>query len=291
MRHLKSFHVFHVAAEYLSYSDAAKKLNITHGAVSKQIKTLERYLNQALFYKQGRNVRLTAEGELLKTYTAQAFDALETGVGKLQQVSSQCLEVSCEPTLTMRWLMPRLSDFHAQSGGDVRLSTAGGPVMLGSNGLSMAIRRDDFEISQDYKKTHLVEEWVGPVFSPDYWQKVQSDHGQIKLLHSETRPHAWRLWADRANLSHFMENTHQSFAHFYFCIQAAVDGLGAAMGSYPLVMDDIQRGNLVAPFGFAPSGHDYVLLSQNQPINELEQQFAGWLIEQITLCVPNGLSR
>ena len=66
MRHLKAFHVFHVAASSASFTQAASKLNITHGAVSKQIKVLESYLSQPLFYKQGRKVYLTQEGELLK---------------------------------------------------------------------------------------------------------------------------------------------------------------------------------------------------------------------------------
>ncbi|UYI48741.1 LysR family transcriptional regulator [Vibrio parahaemolyticus] len=286
MRHLKSFHVFHVAASSSSFSEAAKKLNITHGAVSKQIKVLESYLEQPLFYKQGRNVFLTKEGEILKGYTQQAFQALENGVGKLQHQKHQYLEVSCEPTLTMRWLMPRLSDFNEECGADVRLSTAGGPVALGSTGLSMAIRRDDFEPLHEYPKTVLVEEWVGPVFSPGYWQQVKQDLSVVKLLHSQTRPDAWHEWSVSAEYPELQENAQQTFAHFYFCIQAAVDGLGAALGSYPLVMDDLKRGNLIAPFGFVLSGHDYVLLSQDKALTKLESQFMSWLQEQMAECVP-----
>ncbi|MGP8308879.1 LysR family transcriptional regulator [Vibrio sp. YIC-376] len=287
MRHLKSFHIFHVAASSSSFSEAANKLNITHGAVSKQIKVLESYLEQPLFYKQGRNVFLTKEGEMLKGYTQQAFQALENGVSKLRQERHQYLEVSCEPTLTMRWLMPRLSAFNEGCEADVRLSTAGGPVTLGSTGLSMAIRRDDFEPLHDYPKTALAEEWVGPVFSPSYWKQVKQDLSTVKLLHSQTRPVAWQAWMMNAEHQEMSENAQQTFAHFYFCIQAAVDGLGAAMGSYPLVMDDLKRGNLIAPFGFILSGHDYVLLSQNKSLTELERKFVVWLQEQMTECVPS----
>lgn len=93
----------------------------------------------------------------------------------------------------MRWLMPRLSDFHMASGEDVRLSTAGGPVKLGVLGLSLAIRRDDFELPHDYKQVKLVDEWVGPVFSPEYWDQVKNDLSKVKLLHSQTRPQAWNV--------------------------------------------------------------------------------------------------
>ncbi|OYD23295.1 LysR family transcriptional regulator [Oceanimonas baumannii] len=286
MRHLRSFHIFHVAASSATYSEAADKLNITHGAVSKQIKVLEHYLSQPLFYKRGRHVFLTREGELLKTYTEQAFQTLESGVSKLLQQKHQCLEVSCEPTLTMRWLMPRLSGFNEGCDADIRLSTAGGPVTLGATGLSMAIRRDDFEQLHNYPKLSLVEEWVGPVVSPEYWQQVQANTGSIKLLHSQTRPRAWEQWLSGHPLLSLMQNPQQTFAHFYFCIQAAVDGLGAALGPYPLIMDDLKRGNLIAPFGFVPSGHDYVLLHQDKAPAELEQRFTRWLQAQMAQCVP-----
>ncbi|QLE84844.1 LysR family transcriptional regulator [Shewanella sp. Scap07] len=288
MRHLKAFHVFHVAASSSSYSETASKLNITHGAVSKQIKVLESYLSQPLFYRKGRNVYLTPEGELLKNYTEQAFQALDTGVSKLAQVKNQYLEISCEPTLTMRWLMPRLSDFYLESGTDVRLSTAGGPVTLGANGLSLAIRRDDFELPDNYTKTKLVDEWVGPVVSPEYWSLVKNNLDDVKLLHSQTRRQAWENWSSNYKDSFYLDNVQQTFAHFYFCLQAAVDGLGAAIGSYPLVADDLKRGNLVAPFGFVLSGHRYVLLSQDKSSDDLEQKFTQWLQHSLSQCVPTS---
>ncbi|KXO13966.1 D-serine dehydratase transcriptional activator [Moritella sp. JT01] len=307
MRHLKAFHIFHIAAVLESYSKAADKLCITHGAVSKQIKTLETHLAVNLFYREGRNVKLTPAGKLLSGYTEQAFNALEAGVQHVTQATHTHLEVSCEPTLTMRWLMPRLSDFYQDNvDADVRLSTAGGPVILGSNGLSLAIRRDDFPLLHDYQQTPLVEEWVGPVFSPEYWQQVQNDAGKLKLLHSQTRPQAWDNWLQGNAVSclqvqSLKVKSEQTFAHFYFCLQAVVDNLGAAIGSYPLVMDDLLRGNLVAPFGFKRSGHHYMLLSQGDTLlaqgntllgkdgqsDVLQQNFIDWLQLNLAACVPS----
>ncbi|PQJ67335.1 LysR family transcriptional regulator [Photobacterium angustum] len=287
MRHLKAFHVFDVSASCSSFSEAAQQLNITHGAVSKQIKTLETYLGVALFYKKGRNVFLTQEGEKLKVSTRQVFNVLENTVNELRQSRLHTLEVSCEPTLTMRWLMPRLSGFYESSGIDVRLSTAGGAVQLGTNGLSLAIRRDDFECHRDYYKTSLVEEWVGPVFSPDYWEKVKHDLGSITTIHSATRASAWQNWQQMSGTAtDFTHHSQQTFGHFYFCIQAAIDGLGAAMGSYPFVMDDIKRGVLVAPFGFVPSGCDYILMSDKANLVGEEKLFADWLVDNLSQAIP-----
>ena len=290
MKNLKAFHVFDVAADSPSFSKAAEKLCITHGAVSKQIKTLENSLSLNLFYRQGRNVRLTHEGELLRGYTTQAFQALNAGVQKLSQVKTNCIDVSCEPTLTMRWLMPRISNFYDNNPNtDVRLSTAGGPVILSSSGSSLAIRRDDFELIQDYRKVPLVDEWVGPVVSPEYWQRVKSDLSTIKLIHSGTRPKAWSNWSNISGDKSLLNNSYQTFAHFYFCFQAAVDGLGAAIGSYPLVVDDLKRGNLIAPFGFVLSGNSYILLGQESTSdNGLEKQFIGWMKNQLLQCVPTN---
>ncbi len=290
MRHLRAFHVFHIAATSASFTDAAAKLCITHGAVSKQIKQLEQYLNKCLFIRQGRRTYLSPDGEALYTYTQRAFDALDEGIQRMISPYQQSLEVSCEPTLTMRWLMPRLAEFYRiHPGVDVRLSTAGGPVILGASGVSLAIRRDDFELVYDYQKTALVEEWVGPVFAPAYWQSVSTGLSKVKRLHSKTRQQAWQLWSNAAGQKIYQNAPNQTFEHFYFCLQAVVDGLGTAIGPYPLVMDELKRGNLVAPFGFIPSGYAYVLLSQHAAEQtELTASFIDWLQKELVHAIPTA---
>ncbi|WP_068716912.1 LysR family transcriptional regulator [Vibrio tritonius] len=288
MRHLKAFYVFHITAESLTYSEAAEKLHITHGAVSKQIKLLEQHLSQTLFYKKGRNMLLTTEGQLLKQYTDKAFGALRNGVTALTKKDNVHLDVSCEPTLTMRWLMPRLASFYQQTGIDVRLSTAGGPVTLSKDGISLAIRRDDFELNPDYVPHLLTTEYVGPVTSPEYWSKIKDTLESCTLLHSNTRPTAWSDWL-AATKTHRSKPNEKSFEHFYFCLQAASDGLGIAMGSYPLVVDDIKRGRLIAPFGFIESGHNYVLISQHDSWNQHEQAFANWLQLELAQLKPTPI--
>ncbi|NRA56420.1 MAG: LysR family transcriptional regulator [Gammaproteobacteria bacterium] len=288
MRHLKAFHIFHVAAKSSSYSKAAQELSITHGAVSKQIKTLEQYLCVSLFYKKGRNVALTPQGKLLTQYTDSAFTALSDGITSLKTVPNH-IEVSCEPTLTMRWLMPRLADYYQISKVDVRLSTAGGDISFENTGISMAIRRDDFIINPNYIAEPLVQEWVGPVFSPQYWQKIKNDLEQIVFLHSETRSNAWSLWESEAKLLISDSNKHQTFGHFYFCLQATIDGLGAAIGSYPLVADDIKSGRLVAPFGFSLSGNNYSIIRPNTEMSQSELSFINWLKIQMATCQPTAL--
>ncbi|MDW6002762.1 LysR family transcriptional regulator [Vibrio mangrovi] len=287
MRHLKSFHIFHVAAQSVSFTQAAEVLCLTHGAVSKQIKVLEQYTGQQLFERQGRQMVLTQAGRLLKQYTDVAFQALEEGKERLQQQDPSVLEISCEPTLTMRWLMPRLDGFFRETGIDVRLSTAGGPVRLGRSGLSLAIRRDDFVIDRDYRRTVLVDEWIGPVCTVDYWRQNSQSPERMKRLHTRTRPHAWDDWLSRdnqRNLHSFGQDQH--FEHFYFSLQAAADGLGIAMSSYPLIVDELKKGRLIAPYGFLRSGHRYVVLQLPDSDSQAESELIAWLTDQMSLCCP-----
>lgn len=122
-------------------------------------------------------------------------------------------------------------------------------------------------------------------FSPEYWRKSQNNLGDIVLLHSETRPSAWSDWSSRSTHT-FYTNKSKSFEHFYFCLQAAVDGLGAAIGSYPLIVDDLKSGRLVAPFGFTQSGHKYLLLSHTERLGSNELEFLTWLEKTMSLCQP-----
>ncbi|WP_087016786.1 LysR family transcriptional regulator [Thaumasiovibrio subtropicus] len=291
MRNLKSLHTFHIAAQSQTLTEAATKLHITHGAVSKQIKRLEEELGQALFRKAGRKLTLTLAGQVLLQHTQRAFADLSIGLDKVKQQQTHVIDLSCEPTLTMRWLMPRLSNFHNLGETEVRLSTAGGPVVLGAQGHDLAIRRNDFSIPQHYVQQPLVDEWVGPVLSPSYWQRILQDPRKMKRLHSDTRQYAWRDW-QRSHSEHhssplLFDAEQQTFAHFYFCLQAAVDGLGAAIGSFPLVADDIERGNLIAPFGFYRSGFQYVLLSLDaiEPPSA-SALFATWLQNEFQSLIP-----
>ena len=73
----------------------------------------------------------------------------------------------------------------------------------------------------------------------------------------------------------------QSFEHFYFSLQAAVAGLGVAIGPRHLVQDDIANGLLVAPLGFVDDGSRYCLLSpQPLPPASVQADLLAWLRAQ-----------
>jgi DNA-binding transcriptional LysR family regulator len=180
----------------------------------------------------------------------------------------------------MRWLIPRMPQFHAEHPkADIRLLAGGGPVLLGS-GIDLAIRRNDFAWPETYFARHLFDEQIGPVCRPDL-AAVFFDADRIRtaadILHTRSRPSAWTTWAEITGDTCPSGNG-QEFEHFYFSLQAAVAGLGVAIGPWHLVQGDIRDGLLVAPHGFRADGSAYFLLSAQKPKNgSLSEIFGDWL--------------
>ena len=170
---------------------------------------------------------------------------------------------------------------------DVRLSTAGGPITLLNAGLDIAIRRDDSPIPSHYQITPLIAEWAGPVCTKEYWHSIEGEIRNAKVLHSQTRLTAWQEWFSVSSLSGVTTKSQQSFAHFYFCLQAASDGLGIAIGSYPLVHHDILQGRLIAPMGFSLTGHRYVAIQAADNHSPLSTPFVNWLKLEMSDCLPD----
>ena len=271
---------FRAAARWLSFSRAAEALSLTHGAISRAVRVLEDHLGTPLFERQGRGVVLTEAGRELA-------QAVEEGLGRIEAVAQAlrarqggvALTVSCEPTLLMRWLIPRLPAFQAAHPGlDLRLMAGGGPVQPGP-GLDLAIRRDDFALPPGWTPEPLFDERIGPVCRPDLVARF-FDGAALRpdapRLHSRTRPSAWEDWRGLAGGAG--QGPAQLFDHFYFSLQAAVAGLGVAIGPWHLVRDDLEAGLLAAPAGFHADGSRYLLLAA-RPLapGSPAAQFRDWL--------------
>ncbi len=272
---------FRAAAKHESFTKAAHELSLTHGAVSRAVKQLEEFFGQPLFHRRNRRLFLTRKGRFFADRVEKILSELETTCEQLLSVESRRrLSVSCEPSLTMRWLMPRLDKFHNMHPEiEVHLSTEGGPIDLSAKGVHLAIRRSDFTWPDSYHCIPLVKEKIGPVCSPGYWGKLQ-EKGH-RLLHTRTRPSAWTDWKE---LGGYVPEavSEQYFDHFYFSLQGAVAGLGMAIGSEPMFTDDVRQGLLVAPYGLIETSVEYVALTlQNTTDDHPLHCFIPWLKEEL----------
>ncbi|MBB1598307.1 LysR substrate-binding domain-containing protein [Achromobacter sp. UMC46] len=286
---LGSLRVFDAAARHEAFGRAAEELHVTHGAVSRQIKQLEQALGLTLFERRNRAVFLTDSGRQLLGLTRGLFEQLAAGLAQLRQPAADApLVLSCEPTIAMMWLIPRLPDFQrAHPDVQVHLYAAGGPVDFAAQGVDVALRRNDFEWDAALHAERVCEEWTGPVCRPGLggasgeaaWQGAAA-------LGSATRPGAWRQWA-QASGKKAPRRTGPVYEHFYLSLQAAAAGLGAAIGSALMVQDALRDRRLQAPCGFIRDGSAYFLLSP-RPFRDDPRAaaFLAWLRQQAEASLP-----
>ena len=98
-----------------SLTKAAGELNVTHGAISHQIKALEQSLNVKLFERAGQRLKLTPHGAELLPAVSTPFDGIAAATARMTRPSSSgALSVSCVPALLSLWVIPRLGSFTAQ---------------------------------------------------------------------------------------------------------------------------------------------------------------------------------
>jgi DNA-binding transcriptional LysR family regulator len=281
---LLALRCFESAGRFENFARAADELHLTPGAISRAVRLLEEDLGVDLFERRNRRVFLTDAGKRLAKAVSEGLGLMNQAVREIRTDARRTrqLVLSCEPTLLMRWLIPRWNDFQTQHRGlDIHL-VAGGGIFSFDHGIDLAIRRDDFPRPSDYHAETLFPEKIGPVCRPekvDQWfgRSRKCLRSSAPLLQTNSRPTAWQEWATAKGLpAPAMEM--QSFEHFYFSIQAAVAGLGVAIGPWHLVRDDIQSGVLAAPLGFIEDGSRYCLLSPNPPQpGSLEMDLLNWL--------------
>jgi LysR family transcriptional regulator, glycine cleavage system transcriptional activator len=282
---LKTLPAFEIAADRLSFSAAAGELNLTHGAISRQVKALEDHLGVPLFRRRNRRLELSTAGVALLPAVRQALYLLETSAAQVAAPPKQgALVVSCLATFMMRWLIPKLYGFGALHPKiEVRLAASHAPVDFVRDGIDIAIRLGRRSWPRNITASAFLEDRIGPVCSPALLEgrrlERPADLRRCTLLHTETRPDAWSDWLRKAGAI----GTHAAdlrFEHSYFLLEAAASGLGVAIGSYPLVEPDLRSGRLVAPFGFVPSGRSYCVLHAKQAAGIAKiQAFRSWILK------------
>lgn len=271
MPSLNALRCFEAAARLEHFGGAAEELHLTHGAISRAVRTLEDDLGLALFERRSRRVFLTDAGRELAESVQEGMQRMRSTCNRLRQsvASEQRLTLSCEPTLLMRWLLPRwpvflrqLAKSHPEA--QVHL-VAGGGAFSFNDGIDLAIRRDDFALPAGMHSDVLFSEQIGPVCRPElvkrWFTPQRALRANAPLLHTRTRSSAWKTWSQISGTVLPKAAGAQQYEHFYFSLQAAIAGLGVAIGPRELVSDDLKSGVLVAPLGFVEDGTHYGLLA------------------------------
>jgi DNA-binding transcriptional LysR family regulator len=261
---------------------AADELHVTPGAISRQVRQLEEALGVALFEGPKNRPALTAAGKHLQPTLSAAFMQIEQAVDAMLERQNATLDVSCLSTFTMRWLIPRLYDFHA------REPNIGVRLKATDQSAAMPAARSDVAITvlEDEKPTpadaFLFDELLGPVLAPDLARRLRlvepADLENQEILQTRTRRNAWSMWRASVGAAvRVLPGT--EFEHYYFTLEAAIGGLGVCIAPWHLVMDDVRAGRLIAPLGFHASGYRYVA-RRNGTRDEAARLFCDWLQAQ-----------
>lgn len=256
---LDDLRAFETVARLGSVRAAATELALTHGAVSRRVSKLSADLGLRLLEADGRGLRLTADGAKLAEATGKAFGSITDALAEVRSNSTPTpIILSCERSLAMRWLIPRLSGFQDRHPDvEVHLATGGGGLDFARDRVTLAIRRLDFLVDPEWTIIKLMPELVGPVMLPSLRQRFES--GDYVALGSRTRPHAWEAWFDQ-HMDAPRPRTTRLLDHHFLMAEAALGGLGVALAPQAIAADDVANGRLEAPLGFDRDGTDYGLI-------------------------------
>jgi LysR family transcriptional regulator, glycine cleavage system transcriptional activator len=252
---LNALRVFEVAARIGSYAEAAAELGLTHGAVSRQISALERWMGQRLFMRSGRRMIATPVGRAFAAEVSLAFDRVTAAAEACGRPGARrIIRVSAPTSFAMRWLIPHLVRFHADHPDiEIALTTVSTMNEELRGGFDIAIRRGSARHNAwpQHSALHILDDVDTLIMSPALFAqrpiRQAADVADHLLLASETRAGDWTDWFDVAGLSHLVGHRRQVFDHFFVTYQAIVDGIGIGVGPLPMLAADVTAGRIVTP--------------------------------------------
>jgi len=285
---LNSLKSFEAAGRLLSFTAAAKELNVTQAAISHQIKVIEDFLGIALFDRYPRRLALTDQGKILLPEVIEAFDRVSLAVAAISREQfSNVLSVRLAPSFAAKWLSPRLKYFWLQFPEiDLRLYHAHPAVDF---------EREEIDIAVTYGKGDwpgvVVEKLLSldffPVCSPSFMvnDKPLNNLDNLRyyaLLH-DADYECWGDWLRLAGITDINANRGTIIDDTNVLIQAAMDGQGIALGSTTFVLDLLESGRLVKPFDVTLVNEYayYVVYPETHLKNPAVRAFKDWLLSLV----------
>ena len=283
---LNALRAFEAAARLGSFKAAAGELGVTHGAISQQVRLLEDWLRAPLFERHNRRIVLTPAARAYLTEVGPAFDRVAAATARYGHDDGAVLRVNAPATFALRWLVPRLARFREQHPGiKVRLETSNQALEALPDAYDLVIRGgpDSF---YGYSARPFLSEQRLPVCSPVLLDQVPlrtlHDLRRHTLLHTLSLPRLWDDWLAEAGVAGLEPDGALTLDHFYLTLQAALDGIGVAMGPTALMADDLARERLVAPFSgpFLPARSYCTYVQENKEADGPASCFLSWLEQE-----------
>ncbi len=249
--------VFHIAAREGSITRAAASLGVTPSAVSQQIHVLEVHLGASLMTKVGRRIQLTEAGERYYETISDELERVTEATNRIRGYSAvTLLTVRTAPSLSTKWLLPRLSAFlDANPELEIRIDATNEPTDFHRDGVDVEIRHGEGRWSGLFVEP-LIEEHYRPLCSPAMVRAESISADQLanyRLIHSVKAQMGWTQWFAAARVEPRVRWPRILFDRSHMAVDAAVNGLGIALESDLLASREVREGILVCPVRNAPS--------------------------------------
>ena len=247
---LETLRGFEAAARTGSFSAAAGQLNVTHGAVSRQIAKLEHWLGLKLFERKARGVSLTPDGQRLFLRTSEAFSLISDTTDRWSEPRGPAVvRLTSIPSISGLWLMPRL---HALENGPtplrIVLDVDNSQADLADEGLDLSIRCGRGKIPGRIS-VQLFEEHCFPIASPKLAAGIGKGRPErllkYPLIH-DSDASGWRAWFSARGMDYRPRAEDRRFEDYNLVLNAAAHGLGIALARPPLTVDQLAAGRIVA---------------------------------------------
>lgn len=292
---LQTLRAFEAAGRLLSMALAAAELNVTPGAVSRQIQTLEKDLGAVLFRRMTRRIALTEEGLALHQVVSRALAELTSEAERLRSLkAAPRLTISTSVSFASKWFAPRLHRLMMRLPEvDIRLEVSDVNVDLADGRFDAALRYG----TGSYPGTaseRILEETMSPVCSPEYRARMggltdPADllrctlFNEARVLHDDSALPNWDRWFVAAGVAG-VRSRGPTLSHGSLTIEAALRSEGVALGRSVLVAEDVAAGRLVELFPQIrlPAGRGYDLV--HRPGEEEDPRIVvlrDWLKEEV----------
>jgi DNA-binding transcriptional LysR family regulator len=246
---LDTLRSFEAAARAGSFSAAAEALNVTHGAVSRQIAKLEHWVGWRLFERHGRGISLTPDGQRLFIRTLEAFaliaDESDRGV---EARGGAVVRLASMPSIAGLWLMPRLLTLEAgEPALRLELIVDNRQSDLEAETIDLAVRCGRGGLP-GRRSLQLFEEHCFPIGAPALAEKIGEGAPDrlldLPLIHdSDTL--GWRAWFSAQGLDYRPKRQDRRFEDYNLVLDAAAHGLGVALARPPLAGEALASGRVV----------------------------------------------
>ena len=238
---------------------AARRLNVTHSAVSRHLKELESWLGTPLLVRREgrRTLVFSPEGQELGRVALSCLSELESAVASLRETRRRhSVTVSTTPSFAARWLLPRLVSLEAEHPGlEVSVIVDQRVHAPADEGADLAIRMGG-RPWPGFTCLPLMDDALYPVMSPAYWEA----HGRpntpgrlrhLRLLHDRDPNASWTVWKKHHGPKSLDTRIGARFTSSDLVLCGAEHGLGVALARHRLVSDAIRSGTLLRPMGSA----------------------------------------